>query len=289
MLVTLKSILNMAEEKEYAIGAFNVPNLESLLAVVQAAEDLKLPVIIQHAQAHEDLIPLSVIGPIMLKTAEQASVPVCVHLDHASSLEVISQSLSLGFTSVMYDGSALPYEENLRNTLIAVEMASETGASVEAELGVIGKKETGLEDIPEDGETAHIYTDPDQAKVFVRETGIDALACAFGTVHGIYFRKPKLRFEIVEGVRKAAGNIPVVMHGGSGLSRDEYRQAIRAGVRKINYFTYMNKTGGEACIDYINQSSDHSAPIFFTQLSIKAKNAMNEHIKQIMKIFALLD
>ena len=288
MLATLKSILNIAEENNYAIGSFNTPNLESLLAVVQGAEELKLPVIIQHAQSHEDLIPLSIIGPIMLKTAEQSSVPICVHLDHGTSLDVISQSLSLGFTSVMYDGSALPYEENLRNTLKVVEMASRTGASVEAELGVIGKKETGLVEKPQDEDTDYVYTDPDQAKAFVEETGIDALACAFGTVHGIYFRKPTLRFDIVEKVRQATGNIPVVMHGGSGLSREEYRQAINAGVRKINYFTYMNKAGAEACADYISKQ-DKSSPILFTHISDKARIAMMEHIKQAMKIFSLME
>ena len=134
MLVTLKEIMKMAEESRIAVGAFNTPNLESLRAILEAAQELALPVIIQFAQCHEELVPLSLIGPVMIEMAKKADVPVCVHLDHGETLDYLHQALEIGFTSIMYDGSVLSYEENMANTRLAVEMAKKTGASVEAEL-----------------------------------------------------------------------------------------------------------------------------------------------------------
>ena len=168
MLVTLNHVMKIAEEKQIAIGSFNTPNLESLQAVIEAAEELGIPVIIQFAQCHEEWIPLSVIGPIMVEAARKATVPVCVHLDHGETLEYLRQALDLGFTAVMYDGSALSYEENLANTVKAVEMAAKTGASVEAELGSMGRRELGTGDNTGADDETKIYTDPDQAAVFVR-------------------------------------------------------------------------------------------------------------------------
>lgn len=195
MLETLNGIMHIAEERKIAIGSFNTPNLESLLSVIEAAEELQLPVIIQFAQCHESWIPLSVIGPIMVEKARKATVPVCVHLDHGETLEYLQQALDLGFTAIMYDGSVLPYEENLSNTKKAVEMAAKTGASVEAELGSMGRRESGTGDESGAEDETKIYTDPVQAGIFVKETGIDALACSFGTTHGIYLTELKLDFE----------------------------------------------------------------------------------------------
>ena len=241
MLVTLKNILKIAEAKKCAIGSFNTPNFESLKAVIGAAEELNQPVIIMHAQVHEEmgLCKMDEIAPIMLFMADRASVPVCVHLDHGTDLDYVKNGLDLGFTSVMYDGSTLPDEINFANTAIAVEMAQETGASVEAEIGSMGARESGAED----GES--IYTTPSAAKKFSEETGIDALACAFGTAHGIYLKEPKLDFARLDEINKIT-NVPIVMHGGSGVSHEDYRKVISLGVRKINYYTYMAKAGGEA-------------------------------------------
>ena len=286
MLVTLKEILEMAEERKMAAGSFNTPNLESLQAVIGAAEELKLPVIVQFAQCHEDLMPLSVIGPIMVRMAKEADVPVCVHLDHGETLEYLEKALEMGFTSIMYDGSVLDYDKNVENTKRAVEMAQKWGASVEAELGSMGKREsgTGHEKEPEEDETK-IYTDPILAKAFTEETGIDALAGSFGTTHGIYLTEPKLDFSVVERVREEAGNIPVVMHGGSGVSREDFHRAIEAGVRKINYFTYMDKAGGTACLEY-GKGQEGKGPLFFTETIRAAREAMKENVKEAMQIFA---
>lgn len=287
MLVTLKEILEIAENRGIAIGAFNASGLEAIEAEIAAAEELNLPVIIQFAQCHEPWIPLKTIGPIMVDMAKKSSVPICVHLDHGETLEYLQQALELGFTGIMYDGSTLPYEENLNNTIKAVEMARKYGASVEAELGSMGKRETGSGDSGAGAEDdTKIYTDPALAADFVQATGIDALACSFGTTHGIYLTKPKLDFDVVRNVRASAGNIPVVMHGGSGVSTEDYYNAVESGVRKINYFTYMDKAGGTGAADYIKGLNENE-PIFFSSIFMAARAAMKENVQAAMKVFAL--
>ena len=286
MLITLKEILQIAEERKIAVGSFNAPNLESLCAIIGAAEELDVPVILQFAQCHESWIPLSVMGPVMVEMAKAAKVPVCVHLDHGETFEYLQQALNLGFTGIMYDGSLLPYEENLENTKRAAAMAAETGAGVEAELGSMGKRESGTGE--GEGDDSKIYTDPVLAGQFVEETGVDALACSFGTTHGIYLRSPQLDFDVVRNVRKETAGIPVVMHGGSGVGREDFREAIRAGVRKINYFTYMDKCGGSAAGAYIRAVKE-GEPVFFSSIIREAEHAMKENVKAAMKTFALMD
>ena len=288
MLATLNDVMKIAEEKKIAVGSFNTPNLEALQAVIEAAEELDLPVIIQFEQCHEPWIPLAMIGPIMVNAAKKSKVPVCVHLDHGETLEYLQQALDMGFTSIMYDGSTLSYEENLENTKRAVAMATKTGASVEAELGSMGRRESGAGDDSGENDDTKIYTDPHQAKVFVEETGIDALACSFGTTHGIYLTQPKLDFDVVKNVRALTEQIPIVMHGGSGVSREDYRKAIEAGTRKVNYFTYMDKSGGNAVAEYVN-SVKEGEPLFFSSASMAARDAMKENVKAAMKMFALMD
>ncbi len=272
MLVTLKNILKIAEAKKCAIGSFNTPNLESLKAVIGAAEELNQPVILMHAQVHEEmgLCNMEEIAPIMLFMADRATVPVCVHLDHGTDLDYVKKGLDLGFTSVMYDGSTLPDELNFANTSIAVEMAGKTGASVEAEIGSMGARESGAAG----GES--IYTSPQAAKKFSEETGIDALACAFGTAHGIYLKEPKLDFARLDEIHKMT-DVPLVMHGGSGVSHEDYRKVIALGVRKINYYTYMAKAGAEA----ISQKS-------YTQFHDAVRDAiaaMKADVEGAMKVF----
>lgn len=284
MLVNLKEIMEIAEERKMAVGAFNCPNLEALEAIMRAAGELKLPVILQFAQCHEPWLKLEVIGPVMVDFAKKAEVPVCVHLDHGETLDYLQQALDIGFTGIMYDGSTLPYEENLANTVKAVKMAELKGASVEAELGSMGKRESGSGETIEDD--TKIYTDPVKAGEFVRAAGIDALACSFGTTHGIYLKEPKLDYDIIKKVRQEAGGIPVVMHGGSGVSDDDYARAIEAGVRKINYFTYMDKAGGKAVVEYVKTLKD-GEPAFFSSASMAAREAMYHDIKRAMKVFCL--
>ncbi len=273
MLVTLKNILKIAEAKGIAVGSFNTPNLDSIKAVISAAEELNQPVIIMHAQVHEEmgLCKMEEIAPIMLFMAERASVPVCVHLDHGTDLDYVKRGLELGFTSVMYDGSAESMDINLANTCMIVDEAAKYGASVEAEVGSMGAREGGGEG------GASIYTDPDLAVDFVEQTGIDALACAFGTAHGIYLTKPQLDFDRVSEI-KSKINVPIVMHGGSGVSEDDYKKVINCGVRKINYYTYMAKAGGEAVASMDGKALYHD-------ITLVAQNAMKENVKSAMKVF----
>ncbi len=273
MLVTLKEILKTADEKNASIGAFNTPNMTSIRAVIAAAEELGQPVILMHAQVHEEmgLCVMEEIAPVMLMFAERAKVPVCVHLDHGTDIDYVKKGLKLGFTSVMYDGSTLPAEENIRNTKIAVMEAKKTGASVEAEMGSMGAREGGA-----DNDTS-IYTDPDAAADFVKKTGIDALACAFGTVHGFYRSAPKLDFERLSKIRSLI-DVPIVMHGGSGVSEADYLEVIRRGVRKINYYTYMAKAGGDA-VSNKEYTQFHDA-------LLDAEKAMKENVMKAISIFS---
>ena len=276
MLVTLNEILAIAEEKNCAIGAFNTPNLECITAVLNAAEKLNAPVIISHAELHESVAPLAVIGPVMVQAAKLAKVPVCVHLDHCETLSYMDQALKLGFTGVMYDGSVLPYKENVSNTRIAVALAKEYGATVEAEIGQLAAREGGSEE----NAGGPVYTDPDLAARFCAETGIDALAPSFGTAHGIYKSKPVLDLDRVKQIAEKTG-LPLVMHGGSGVSDEDYRTAIRNGIRKINYYSYMAKAGVSA-VKAMLEAEDVT---FFHDLALAAQNAMEENAAKAMAVF----
>lgn len=279
MLVTLNEILAIAEEKNCAVGAFNTPNLECITAVLNAAEKLDVPVIISHAELHESVAPLAVIGPVMVQAARNARVPVCVHLDHCETLSYMTEALKLGFTGVMYDGSVLPYEENVANTRTAVAMAKEYGANVEAEIGQLASREGG-QDANAGGP---VYTDPNLAVKFCGETGIDALAPSFGTAHGIYKSKPVLDLERVKVIAEKT-KLPLVMHGGSGVSDEDYRTAIRNGIRKINYYSYMSKAGVTA-VKALLEAGDVT---FFHDLALAAQNAMEENAAKAMRVFANL-
>ena len=274
MLVNLKNILKIAESKNCAIGSFNTPNFESMRAVIGAAEELGQPVIIMHAQVHEEmgLCKMDEIAPIMRFMADRSSVPVCVHLDHGTDLDYLKRGIDLGFTSVMYDGSELNLDLNRANTCIVKEIAETKGVSVEAEVGSMGSRESGQNG----GES--IYTDPELALEFVNDTGIDALACAFGTAHGIYLKEPKLDFDRVSKINSMI-SVPIVMHGGSGVSPEDYKKVISCGVRKINYYTYMAKAGGEA----LERMTDKT---FFHDIASAAENGMKENVKAAIKIFA---
>ena len=278
MLVTLKEVLEMSEKGGYAAGAFNTPNFECLLAVMRSAEELNVPVIISHAQLHEEIAPLADIGPVMIFMAKEANVPVCVHLDHGETLDYLQRALDMGFTSIMYDGSLLSYEENAENTKKAVKMAAKTGASVEAEIGVLGGREAGAK--PGENKVEDMYTDPELAKKFVEETGIDALAASFGTAHGIYKVKPVLDFDRIEKI-KSLVKIPLVMHGGSGVSPEDYRTAIGKGISKINYYSYMSHAGTKA----VKELLDTQDITFFHDIADAAGKAMKEDVRKAMKIF----
>ncbi len=278
MLTNLKEVCKIAEKTNTAIGSFNTPNAECLFAVLDAAEKLNVPVIIAHAQIHEEVAPLDKIGRVMVALAESAKVPVCVHLDHGEDLAYCKRAMDLGFTSVMIDYSALNYEENVAGTAEAVSCARARGVDVEAELGALPQREGGGEEY---ADPEALYTKPELVKDFVSATGIDALAIAFGTAHGIYKKKPVLNMDIISRVRGET-ELPLVMHGGSGISHEEYRKVIARGIRKINYYSYMSYDGYAAAKVTVEKKEAD----FYHNLALNAQNAMYEKALETMKVFS---
>lgn len=284
MLVNLKEILEIAERDNIAIGMFNATGFDSLQAVIAAAEELNQPVIIAHAEVHNVYNDISIVGPAMVAAAKNAKVPVCVHLDHGVSMEMIYRALRIGFTSVMIDASALPYEENLALTKQVVEMSHAMGVSVEAELGRLVTGEAGSkEEVDTTMKAEDFYTDPAEAEAFCKETGVDALAIAFGTAHGFYNAQPKLDFDVVKNVAAATG-LPLVMHGGSGVSEEGFKKAIGNGIRKVNYYSYMSKAGYEAAKAEIEAGNSS----YLHDVEFAAMKAMKEDVKAAIKVFANL-
>ena len=278
MLVNMKEMLADAAKGGYAVGGFNCASLESAIAAVRASEELGVPFVLQHATVHEQYLPLSVAGPIMLQLARSAKTPVVVHLDHGASVEHCMRALAMGFTSVMFDGSSLPFEDNAAATAQVARIAHELGATVEAELGSMPCNFDGrLGDYtPED-----FYTKPDEAAAFAGRTKVDALAISFGTVHGIYKTTPKLSIDVIDKVRSATDGLPLVMHGGSGLTDADYRSAIAAGIRKVNYYTYGALAGGRAVYDIVKAKPEG---LQFHDVAVAATDAMAEDIKRVMNV-----
>ncbi len=279
MLVNLKDIIAEGKKRNVAIGSFNTPNLESLLAVLGAAESLDVPVIIAHAECHEDVSPLDKIGPVMVELAKRSKVNVCVHLDHGEDFEYCKRAIEIGFTSVMIDYSTLDYDGNVKGTKEVVDYAHAHGVSVEAELGALPQREGGT------GETAanpeELYTKPELVPDFLSKTNVDALAIAFGTAHGIYKTKPVLNMDIITKVREYT-DLPLVMHGGSGISHDEYREVIRRGIGKINYYSYMSYAGYAAAKKTVEQKDAD----FFHNLALNAQRAMCDNVLETLKVFS---
>lgn len=230
-LVKTKTLLDDAHAGKYGVGAFNVANMEMIIGAIRAAEELDTPIILQIAEVRLNYSPLELIGPMMVAAAKNAKVPVAVHLDHGLTLETIKKALDLGFSSVMIDGSKLPLEENIELTKKVVKMAKEYDADVEAEIGVVGGSEDGTE------ENEIKYTDLDEALRLAEETGIEAMAVAIGNAHGVYKKEPKLNFEILKKIHESLKETRLVLHGGSGISQEDFRKTIKNGITKLNVAT----------------------------------------------------
>lgn len=235
-LVSVHELLSKAEQKGYAVGAFNANNMEIVQAIVTAAEEERAPVIMQASQGAISYAGLEYITQMVTIAARQATVPVALHLDHGTDFDQVVRCIRSGFTSVMYDGSKHPLEENIAVTKQVIAMARPVGVSVEAELGKIG----GTEDNVHVDEREAMFTDPEEARYFVEQTGVDCLAIAIGTAHGRYKGEPKLDFDRLKKIRDLV-NIPLVLHGSSGVPDDAIRQAIQLGIRKINIDTNIRE------------------------------------------------
>ena len=242
-LCNMRDLLNDARKGSYAVGSFSVTNLESVMGVIAAAEEMRAPIIIQCAETRLKHTPLHMLGPLMVNSARAAAVPVAVHLDHGATLSCIQAALDIGFTSVMLDGSALPLEENIALVRQAVAIAKQKAASVEAEVGRVGRGEDGSESPEQAASVADCFR--------MAESGIDALAVGIGNAHGLYAATPELRYDILEQLKELTPHL--VLHGGTGLTDEQFRRLISLGMRKINIATDIFRAAALA---------EHSCDIF---------------------------
>lgn len=245
MLVNMNKILYPAKKGHYAIGLFNAVNLELARGILNAAEQTRSPVIMGTAEVLLPYGPLEEVSYYLIPMAKKANVPVAIHLDHGLKKETCLKALELGFSSIMYDCSTAPYEENVERVREMAEIAHSYGATIEGELGHVGNNEGAAEGNSYQEEQSKFYTEPDAAKDFVEKTGVDALAIAVGTAHGAYKFPPKLDFERIRTIAQTV-DVPLVLHGGSGLKDTDFRRAIQEGISKVNIFTDINVAAVEA-------------------------------------------
>ncbi len=276
-LVTVKELLQKAEKGGYAVGAFNCNNMEIIQAIVQAAEAENSPVIIQASQGAIKYAGLDFIVGLVNIAAGKATVPVALHLDHGTDFVQVVRCIKSGFTSVMYDGSKLPLEENIMVTKKVVEIAQAVGVSTEAELGKIG----GTEDDVTVSDKEAMMTDPQEAKEFAESTGVDALAVAIGTAHGQYKFEPKLDFARLAKIKEVV-DIPIVLHGSSGVPAQDIKKAISLGVRKVNIDTNIREAFVKGVQEVVRNKPQEIDP---RKILGPAKEKMAEIIREKIRLF----
>ena len=261
--VTSKKMLADAQKGGYAIGAFNAENMEMVKAIIAAAEELRAPVMIQTTSSTIKYGTAETYAAIVASEAKRASVPVCLHLDHGSSYDLAVRCVMVGYTSVMMDGSKLPFEENIAVSHKVAEMAAAVGIPCEAELGKVGGKEDEVE-----GDT-DTNTDPEEAREFVERTGITSLAVAIGTAHGFYVGIPVLDVERLSEIRKVV-DVPLVLHGASGLTDEQVRECIKRGICKVNFATELRNAYSRAEEAYLNEHPNTIDPKAYGKVAIAA-------------------
>lgn len=274
-LVTSKELLLQAQKEGYAVGAFNVENMEMVQAVVAAAEEMHSPVILQTTPSTVKYAGLDYYYANVKAAAEKSSVPVVIHLDHGNSFALAMQALRTGYTSVMIDGSHESFEENVMLSKAVTDACRPSGVTVEAELGKVGGKEDDL-----DGGDDNPYTDPWEAKEFVERTGVDALAVGIGTAHGVYKGTPKLQFDILSKIREKV-DIPLVLHGTSGVPDEDVKECIRRGICKVNYATDLRIAYTEGVHEVLDQNPSTIDP---KKYSGKGREKVKEYVKSKMLV-----
>jgi fructose-bisphosphate aldolase class II len=295
-LVTGKELLTAADEGGYAVGAFNAINMETAQAIIGAAEDEKSPLIVQITQTTLHYTEPEELAALVFALVDKATVPVAVHLDHGRSFDIIMRFLKLGFTSVMIDGSLQPdgktprtYEENIEVTRKVVEAAHAIGVSVEGELGRLGQIGTEIEV----GDPGKALTDPAQAKEFVEATGVDSLAVAIGTTHGLFQGVPTIVHDRLEQIDKTI-DVPLVMHGGTGVPDDAVKEAVKRGIRKINIDTQMRVAWYDATKEVVEKTEKEHAEADaqgkvrkydIRKLLAPARDAVRETVRERMRVF----
>ena len=275
MLVSSKEMLCKAREEGYAVGSFNIFNLESAKAIIAAAEAENAPVMLQIWSGFADFIGLDVLGAIAVCEAKRARVPVAVHLDHGATLSQVGQSVAAGFTSVMLDGSALPLEENSALTRNVVEFCRGLGIPVEGEIGHVGGSE--------DGGTRDeiVYTDPDEAVAFWKDSGVDFVAVSIGTFHGVYEDAPRLNIDLLKALA-ARISAPLVLHGSSYTPDDQLAEAVRHGISKINVATEVSDTMIRATLEHTRSLEKVK---YANQLTDAPYQAVTELVRHKIRLF----
>lgn len=268
--VTSEKMLLDAQKGGYAVGAFNVENMEMVMAVIAAAEELKAPLMLQTTPSTVKYASLDMYLANVKTAAEKASIPVCMHLDHGDSFDLAMQALRTGYSSIMIDGSHSVFEENIAVTKAVADACRPSHIPVEAELGKVGGKEDDL-----DGGSGG-YTDPMEAKEFAERTGIGSLAVAIGTAHGVYKGEPKLDLDRLAEIRKVV-SIPLVLHGASGLSEEAVKESIKRGICKVNFATELRIAYTDGVKEFLAANPDAFDPKKY------GKTAM-EHVKEIVKL-----
>jgi fructose-bisphosphate aldolase class II len=277
MLVNLNDVLIKAKNNKYAVGLFNAISIENARAIIHAAEETNSPVIIGTAEVFNGLVPMEEVAYFLLPMAKKSKVPVVLHLDHGLTRQACLDALEMGFTSIMYDCSMDLFEDNIKKVAEMAKVAHGYGATIEGELGHVGNNEDSVEG--EISDHSLMYTDPDVAAEFVKRTQIDALAIAVGTAHGTYTLPPKLDFDRIEKIAGLVG-VPLVLHGGSGLTDEDFREAIHRGIAKINIFTDLNVAGARAVKETIDIGK-----LTLTDFTIPIYTSVKEKTIEKMKLF----
>lgn len=285
-LITLKQGLDMAEDGNYALGMFNIISLEYAEAVVRAAERVNLPVILGFPESFFKYHDVEMMGPLLVRFAERSTVPCVVHIDHGVDNNLLMKSLKYGFTSIMFDGSALPHKENIEKTREIVKAAHAFGASVEGEIGYLGFGEGEDEDASAATSLERVnqlhLTNPEEARSFAEATGVDALAIAIGNMHGHYRGEPKLDFERLQAIHKVTP-CALVLHGGSGIPDADFVRAIRGGIRKVNIYTAMN----DLALKFLRDHLGDGLP--WVDLATKQRDAIEDQVAGFIRLFGCVE
>jgi fructose-bisphosphate aldolase class II len=274
---SMDTLLRRARKEDYAVGAFNIFALEFLPTILQAAEEEHSPIILAIAPIHFNLMDMPEYIIYVKSLIQKATVPAALHLDHGKSLDTIVQGIQLGFPSLMFDGSRLPFAENIDATKKVVWMCKKINVTVEAELGTLNDEGLDLSQETRD----RLFTDPDAAQEFVAATGIDALAVSIGNAHGVYKGEPQLDFDRLKSIRDKVP-VPLVLHGGSGISDADFNKAIRLGINKINIFTEMNLSASAKVRAILNAQE---SPADYPSMLAQAREAVKKIVQEKVHVF----
>ena len=280
-LIDLKNLLNHAKENSYAVGAFNITNLDFIDCLISAAVEEKSPIILQISEAHFKYLNLEEIVPAIINASKKVNVPICVHLDHGESLKTIIKAIRSGFTSVMFDGSKYSLDENIKITKEVVKIANSVKVSVEGEIGYIGGEVIGEQAPVPHAPKRELFTKVEEAVRFYEETGVDALAIAIGNTHGLYKGTPDLDFERLSEISNAVP-IPLVLHGGSGISDEDFKKAISLGISKINFYTGMSVAAVKKVREYL---SENPGVVSYPDVVREAMEEVKETVKERLIVF----